>query len=302
MQYVYKGVRRYIRAGKIGVIPTDTVYGLVASAFDKKAVERIYKVKDRDGNKPYIVLVNSSNDLRKFGIANRDIRVAKKFWPAPVSVILESDGDRFRYIHRDTYGIAFRIPNDKNLRKLLRHTGPLVAPSANPQGHIPATYVSKARKYFGDKVDFYIDGGKRNNSPSTVISITQNECKIIRQNHKDVDFYKTYLSIKAKREVSMHLKGFLDFIREKGVIGLATGIIIGTAVTALVKSLVDQIINPLVGLLVDAETLSTATFSVRGAVIGWGAFLNALINFVIVAAVVYFGFKLLRLDKLDKKK
>lgn len=97
------------------------------------------------------------------------------------------------------------------------------------------------------------------------------------------------------------MRGFVDFIRSKGVIGLAIGIIIGTVVTATVQSLVGDVINPLLGLLLDSESLVAATVYVGDAEVRWGNFLATLLDLIIIAAVVYFGVKWLRLDKLDKK-
>lgn len=96
------------------------------------------------------------------------------------------------------------------------------------------------------------------------------------------------------------LAGFVDFIRAKGVIGLAVGIIIGTVVTATVQSLVGDVVNPLIGLLLNADSLQTATLMVGDAEVRWGSFLSAIIDLIVIAAVVYFGVKWLRLDKLDK--
>lgn len=99
------------------------------------------------------------------------------------------------------------------------------------------------------------------------------------------------------------VQGFIEFIREQGVVGLAIGFILGGSVTVLVKSLVDDIINPLVGLLLGkAKDFNDYAFHVGGATIKWGSFTNNLINFLIIALVVYAGFKVLRLDKLQKKK
>lgn len=94
--------------------------------------------------------------------------------------------------------------------------------------------------------------------------------------------------------------GFVDFIRSKGVVGLAVGIIIGTVVTATVQSLVGDVVNPLIGLMLDADSLQTATFMVGDAEVRWGSFLSSIIDLIVIAAVVYFGVKWLRLDKLDK--
>ncbi len=98
------------------------------------------------------------------------------------------------------------------------------------------------------------------------------------------------------------MQGFLTFIREQGVVGLAVGFILGAEVTALVKSLVTGIINPLIGLIGNADSLADASVMVGSAEVVWGAFVAQFINFVIVAGVVYFIFKKLGLDKLDAKK
>ncbi len=110
-------------------------------------------------------------------------------------------------------------------------------------------------------------------------------------------------SLKSVQRVRAHTIEFMDFIREKGVVGLAVGIIIGAAVTTLVQSLVNDIINPLIGLVLpNADSLSNSTLSLSRATIGWGAFVAALINFFIIALVIFFAFKFLKLDKLDKSK
>ncbi len=99
------------------------------------------------------------------------------------------------------------------------------------------------------------------------------------------------------------MKGFLSFIREQGVVGLAVGFILGGAVSKVVAALVTDIINPLVGVLLGfAGNLSAMSLKIGSAQLKWGDFLSVLIDFLIIAAVVYFGTKGLGLDKLDKKK
>jgi len=99
------------------------------------------------------------------------------------------------------------------------------------------------------------------------------------------------------------MKGFLQFVREQGVVGLAVGFILGAAVSKLVASVVSDIINPLLGpALGSAGNLTDATFMVGSAELRWGALITTLIDFIVIALVVYFGVKLLKLDRLDKKK
>lgn len=99
------------------------------------------------------------------------------------------------------------------------------------------------------------------------------------------------------------MKDFIVFIREQGVVGLAIGFILGGAVSTVVASLVNDIINPILGLVLgSAEGLAAASFSIGSAEILIGSFITVLINFIVIAAVVYYGFKGLGLGKLDKSK
>lgn len=99
------------------------------------------------------------------------------------------------------------------------------------------------------------------------------------------------------------MKGFADFIREQGVVGLAVGFILGGGVSKVVTSLVGDIINPILGIALGAAgNLSDAVINIGSATIKYGAFINVLIDFLVIAAVVYFGVRSLGLDRLDKKK
>jgi len=99
------------------------------------------------------------------------------------------------------------------------------------------------------------------------------------------------------------MKGFMDFIRTQGVVGLAVGFILGGAVSKVVSSIVNDLINPILGIILGAAgDLRTAHIVVAGSKIMWGNFVATTIDFVVIAAVVYFGVKKLGLDKIDKKK
>ncbi|MEO5627520.1 MAG: MscL family protein [Candidatus Saccharimonadales bacterium] len=103
------------------------------------------------------------------------------------------------------------------------------------------------------------------------------------------------------------LQGFVDFVREQGVVGLAVGIVLGAQIKTLVDSFVVSFVNPLLGLLLPGNgnlALKTLTINVgsKKAVFLYGAFLTQVISFMIVAAIVYYVVHGLKLDKLDKKK
>lgn len=98
------------------------------------------------------------------------------------------------------------------------------------------------------------------------------------------------------------MKNFLNFVREQGVVGLAVGFILGGAVSKLVSALVTDLFNPLIGLLIGGLNLEKNYLPLGDTKLMWGDFVSVFIDFVIIAFVVYFGVKWLRLDKLDKKK
>lgn len=99
------------------------------------------------------------------------------------------------------------------------------------------------------------------------------------------------------------MKGFLNFIREQGVIGLAVGFLLGGAVSKFVTAFITDLINPILGVILGmAGGLKDAYFSIGTVKFMYGDFISSLIDFIVVAFVVYFGVKALRLDKLDKKK
>lgn len=142
-----------LKSGGVAALRTDTLYGLVARADDENAVERIYELKGRDADKACIVLVADQSQLYDQPSVSLDDK-----WPGPVSLILPSPSAP-EWLHRGGRSLAYRLPADPILRQLINQTGPLIAPSANPQGSAPARNIEQARFYFGSEVDIYVDGG-----------------------------------------------------------------------------------------------------------------------------------------------
>lgn len=173
-----------LRGGGVGIIPTDTIYGIVASVSHPEAIERVYELKGRTPTKPCIILLADTHDLRHFPVTlsqyQRDF--IDTHWPGPLSIILDLDEDVFPEIHRGAQRLAFRIPNHKQLREFLRVSGPLIAPSANREGQIPIHTITEARDTFTDGIDVWIDGGEiAENNPSTLIYLESDRYIILRQ-------------------------------------------------------------------------------------------------------------------------
>ncbi len=188
-----ESIARKIKSGKIGVIPTDTIYGVAAAAFSKKAVARAYKILKRNPKKPFIVLIGSIEDLSLFNIKLDRIteNILKNIWPGKVSVILPVKGRKFEYLHRGTKTLAFRFPKKKNLIEILEKTGPLISTSANPEGAKPAETIMESRNYFGDRIDFFVSGGKMKSLPSTLIEIKDGDISVLRRGGGKISLIKT---------------------------------------------------------------------------------------------------------------
>jgi L-threonylcarbamoyladenylate synthase len=170
--------------GGVVVMPSDTVYGMMARASDQAAVERMYKLRGRAPEKPFIILIADTwqiIDIARWSDSHK--KLAKKYWPGPLSLVAPTTDKTPQYLHRGTSTLAYRVPDFPELQKLLSTTGPLIAPSANPEGHPTATTVAEAYGYFGDAVDGYVDGGTlAGHAPSTVAGVQNNgKLHIFRQ-------------------------------------------------------------------------------------------------------------------------
>lgn len=172
-----------LNQGRIGILPTDTIYGIHASIKFPESIDRIYSLRKRDKNKPMIILISSIDDLKRFNIKlnQREQRFLKKIWPNKISIIFDVPSNKLKYLHRDTKSLAFRLPKNEFLQKILNQTGPLVSTSANLEGKPPAENITEAKKYFGDQIDFYLDSGDLKSSSSMLIKIDSGKIQVLRQ-------------------------------------------------------------------------------------------------------------------------
>ncbi len=172
-----------LSAGEIGVIPTDTIYGFVASALLPDSVERLYLVRGRNEKKPCIILLADLCDVERFGrrLSSEERQFLGTVWPGKVSVILPAFPNQFSYLHRGVGSLAFRVPSSPVLRGMLRVSGPVIAPSANPEGLKPAETIAEAEVYFGGLADFFVDAGSMKGSPSTLVRFDGKEVEVLRR-------------------------------------------------------------------------------------------------------------------------
>jgi L-threonylcarbamoyladenylate synthase len=158
-----------LRAGGVALLPTDTIYGLHASAMNHQAVARVRSMKERDDHKPFVTIAASAEQLEKIVATIPD--VLREIWPAPLTAILASGETT----------IAARVPDLTWLRALLDRTGPLISTSANRSGDPPITTPEMLAGELLEGLDAVLDAGPRQGQPSTIVDFTGDEPRLVRE-------------------------------------------------------------------------------------------------------------------------
>jgi L-threonylcarbamoyladenylate synthase len=182
-----KKIVELLEKGKVGILPTDTAYGISVKTALKRSVERIYRIKKRSTKKAMIIVISDLSQLDEFDIIlnKKTKKLLAKVWPGRVSVLLslgEEGKKKLSYLHRGTGKLAFRLPDYEFIKKVISKTGPLVSTSANISGKENVKNVKEARELFGKKLDFYVDDRELKGKTSTLIEITKKgEIEILRE-------------------------------------------------------------------------------------------------------------------------
>ncbi len=169
--------------GNCIVLPTDTVYGIGANAFDPDAVQRLLHAKQRGRDMPPPVLVADLLALRTLvaELTAEIEAVAKAFWPGALTVIVVAQPNLRLDLGERGQTVAVRIPDHDFTRALLRATGPLAVSSANVSGEPAATTAAEAEAQLGRAVEIYLDGGPAGDQvPSTILDLT-GPARILRE-------------------------------------------------------------------------------------------------------------------------
>jgi L-threonylcarbamoyladenylate synthase len=176
-----------LEAGKPIVLPTDTVYGVAALPGVPGAVDALFRIKERREGKPIAILAGGLAAMAGIGVIDAGARsLGERFWPGPLTLVLPR-APGFEIDLGGGTGVGVRVPDCAPALDLLGLTGPLAVTSANRSGEKPATTVAEARDAFGAAVDVYIDGGKCDGLPSTVVSLLGLAPEILRPGPIDVE-------------------------------------------------------------------------------------------------------------------
>ena len=171
-----------INRGGIAVFPTDTVYGIGCDPYNKDSVRKIYEIKSRNVSKPFPVLVYSKDIAERIAFFDEFTKkIAEKFWPGPLTIILKLTDEKLKESLNVTDKIAVRVPNHKCTLELLKKCNFLVGTSANISGHSSFTNPDECFNNLKE-YDIFVDGGIiTSKSESTIIEIENEKIKIIRE-------------------------------------------------------------------------------------------------------------------------
>ncbi|MBO0854054.1 MAG: threonylcarbamoyl-AMP synthase [Nocardia sp.] len=175
--------RTTLKSGRLAVIPTDTLYGITADAFDSAAVAALLAAKRRGRDMPVQVLVGSWNtiDGLVYSVSQRARDLVRAFWPGGLSLVVQQ-APSLAWDLGDTRGtVMLRMPLHPIALELLREVGPLAASSANVSGQPAATTAEEARIQLGDQVGVYLDGGPADHGvASTIVDLTGDTPRLLR--------------------------------------------------------------------------------------------------------------------------
>lgn len=190
---------RILLSGGIVIAPSDTVYGILGDATKPEVIKKIFKIKQRPGEKAFPIFVRDIATARKLAyVSDAKTKFLEKVWPGAVTVVFHHKEKLPKVLTggKDTIGI--RIPDSKFLLELLsRLDFPLVQTSANISGRPPAKNVKEAKAYFGKqkiRPDLVIDGGEIEGGASTVIDFTAKAPLILRAGPVSRSWLDTLLS------------------------------------------------------------------------------------------------------------
>lgn len=175
----------YLRDGEVIAYPTETIYGLGADVFNKKAVKKIYDLKARDYGLPISILVADLDMLRDCveRVPEEALSLIRKFWPGPLTILFPASHRFPQGLVTNTGKVGIRISSNPIASAIVRAFGkPITTTSANRSGFPPSLIVRHITKYFGDRIACIVDGGECEPSRgSTVVDIAGETMSIIRE-------------------------------------------------------------------------------------------------------------------------
>ena len=187
-----------LKGGSLVVLPTDTVYGIGADAFDSEAVSALLSAKGRGRDMPVPVLVGSWHTIEGlvYSLPHTARELIRAFWPGALSLVVHQ-APSLRWDLGDAQGtVMVRMPLHPVAIELLREVGPMAVSSANISGRTAAVTAQDARDQLGDLVEVYLDAGpSEQQAASTIVDLTGAHPRVLRQGPVTVDAVAKVLGV-----------------------------------------------------------------------------------------------------------
>lgn len=200
-----KYISKLIIDGKIGIFPTETVYGIGTNAFREDSISKLYKIKERPLNKPISLLVSNIKMVKQVvkNINKLEYELMKNFFPGPLTIIFEKNNIVPDIVTSGTKTVGIRMPSNEIALKLIEYANiPIATTSANLSGNNSSTNFMTIYNDFYNDVDFFInDTSNKIGIPSTIVKIIDNKIKILRYGSitkNDLEKFATVIDIKNK--------------------------------------------------------------------------------------------------------
>ena len=195
-------LKQSLEDGNIIAVPTDTVYGLIADAYNEKAINKIFKTKLRPKKLPLIIFVSSIEEAKKIGhFSKYDELLAKAFWPGDLTLIVKRKSNKIFYGHKSSTTVGIRIPNHKALLNLLIETKkPLASTSANSHKDKTPKNIKELDIISNKEITYaLVSNHKIAGSESTIVSLINDKINILRSGRISISMIEAQIKNLQKR-------------------------------------------------------------------------------------------------------
>ncbi len=179
-----KDIIKTLKDGKLVIMPTDTIYGIIGDATNEDVINKVYEVKERPHDKPLLILVSNLSMLHELvtEIPKETEKIINKFWPGPLTILFKKSSKVSDALTANSALVAIRMPNDKRLLNIMNHLSrPLISTSANISSYDAITNPNQLEEKMKEKIDLIVDEGTVNNEASTLITIVNGKIEILRE-------------------------------------------------------------------------------------------------------------------------
>ena len=173
-----------INNGELAIVPTDTVYGIIADATNEETIKKVYMAKRRSFSKPLIIMVSSIEMLKKYvkNISDVEKRLIEKYWPGRLTILFKRNNKISDLLTNGGDYIGIRLPDNKELCKLMNMLNkPLVSTSANISDNMTITEISMLEDELKNSISYIVDGGILDDLPSTLIKVEDEKIIFLRE-------------------------------------------------------------------------------------------------------------------------